>query len=279
MPTDSSADKATPEELDALQSSSHAEIEALCKTVLDRWKLASEAYDKGYRNGVSASDADLRARVAELEAELHGFHSERPYVVGANAGWEAAVEQGEASPAAGTAMVRFWKRLAETHLARADAAEAELARLRQGAQDARIALVELANIPLGISLEDWGRLSSRILAALVSPGDAHPDDLAVDRFAAAMKAKPAKKRDEGRRGWEGPDCTAELLSRLLREHVEKGDPLDVGNLAMMLHQREERIVSPGDVMDTAERFLSEMPKRLKKTSAAYFAPPAPEGGA
>lgn len=71
---------------------------------------------------------------------------------------------------------------------------------------------------------------------------AHPDDLAVDRFAAAMKAKLARKRAEGRGGWEDREqCSSWFLSRLLREHVDKGDPLDVGNLAMMLHQRGERI--------------------------------------
>lgn len=70
----------------------------------------------------------------------------------------------------------------------------------------------------------------------------HPDDLAVDRFAAAMKAKLAKKRAEGRGGWERKDeCSNAFLSHLLREHVEKGDPTDVGNLAMMIHQRGERI--------------------------------------
>jgi|GEM_PF-3709529 len=72
----------------------------------------------------------------------------------------------------------------------------------------------------------------------------HPDELAVDRFAAAMKAKLAKKRDEGRGGWEDKDdCSQLYLSQLLREHVEKGDPVDVGNLAMMLHQRQDRISS------------------------------------
>ncbi len=79
-----------------------------------------------------------------------------------------------------------------------------------------------------------------------------PDDLAVDRFAAAMKAKLAKKRTEGRGGWDRKDeCSAELLSRLLREHVEKGDPVDVGNLAMMLHQRGERIVPGGEAKSIA----------------------------
>ena len=68
--------------------------------------------------------------------------------------------------------------------------------------------------------------------------DAHPDDLAVDRFATAMKAKLAKKRADGRGGWEGPDCSGVILSRLLREHVEKGDMRDVLNLAAMVYVRE-----------------------------------------
>ena len=72
---------------------------------------------------------------------------------------------------------------------------------------------------------------------------AHSDDHAVNRFAAAMKGKLQSKRLQGRGGWDGPDCNAEILSWLLREHVEKGDPLDVGNLAMMLHQRGERIAA------------------------------------
>lgn len=69
---------------------------------------------------------------------------------------------------------------------------------------------------------------------------AHTDDLAVDAFSAAMKAKLARKRLEGRGGWES--CGAEVLSTLLREHIEKGDPVDVANLAMMLHQNGQRIV-------------------------------------
>ena len=70
---------------------------------------------------------------------------------------------------------------------------------------------------------------------------AHEDDLAVDRFAAVMKAKLAKKRDDGRGGWSGPECSEETLSHMLRDHVGKGDPVDVANFAMMLHQRGERI--------------------------------------
>lgn len=70
-------------------------------------------------------------------------------------------------------------------------------------------------------------------------GDArHTDDIAVDAFAAAMKAKLAKKRSDGRSGWDNPDeCTVEFLAELLVGHVRKGDPVDIGNLAMMLFHR------------------------------------------
>src|SRR5690554_6241206 len=44
----------------------------------------------------------------------------------------------------------------------------------------------------------------------------HPDDAAVDRFAEAMKAKLAKKRAEGRGGWEDPQvCPSGRLQQML----------------------------------------------------------------
>ncbi|WP_245279238.1 hypothetical protein [Xanthobacter sp. 91] len=70
----------------------------------------------------------------------------------------------------------------------------------------------------------------------------HSDDIAVDRFASAMKTKLAQKRAEGKGGWEDKnDCPAYRLSGLLRDHVSKGDPVDVANFCMMLHQRGEKI--------------------------------------
>lgn len=71
----------------------------------------------------------------------------------------------------------------------------------------------------------------------------HPDDEAVDRFAAAMKAKLAEARAKGRAGWNNDEPgMQQRLSDMLREHVEKGDPRDVANFAMFLHQRDERIL-------------------------------------
>lgn len=102
-------------------------------------------------------------------------------------------------------------------------------------------------------VEAWAAIATPQPAEPVS---LHPDDAAVDAFAAEMKAKLAKKRADGRAGWQ--ECTSEYLSGLLREHVEKGDPLDVANLAMMLHQTGQRIVPTKPV-----KVPSDLAKRLR----------------
>lgn len=67
----------------------------------------------------------------------------------------------------------------------------------------------------------------------------HPDDIAVDKFAAAMKTKMAKQRAKGYGGWDDPQqCTVERLQTMLADHIGKGDPVDVGNFAMMLFNRD-----------------------------------------
>lgn len=104
----------------------------------------------------------------------------------------------------------------------------------------------------------------------------HPDDIAVDRFtaqmAADMKAKLAKKRDDGYGGWDDPDEWLQpFLSRKLREHVSKGDPINVANFAMMLHVRGERI-GPG--FDTATFDLAAHLRHQKEWSEATFGPGA-----
>lgn len=68
--------------------------------------------------------------------------------------------------------------------------------------------------------------------------DSHPDDKAVDEFAAAMKAKLREKREQGRGGWDDPgQCEPRTLARMLLDHLHKGDPVDVANFAMMLWHR------------------------------------------
>jgi hypothetical protein len=87
--------------------------------------------------------------------------------------------------------------------------------------------------------DDISPESKALLARLTSM---HPDDRAVEMFSFFMTSKLAQKREEGRGGWQDKElCSGEYLSQLLREHVGKGDPIDVANFCMMLHQRGERI--------------------------------------
>lgn len=71
----------------------------------------------------------------------------------------------------------------------------------------------------------------------------HPDDAAVDTLAAKMKAKLAKQRAKGYGGWDTPECSQRRLSTMLREHVAKGDPVDVANFCAFLAARGEGIAA------------------------------------
>lgn len=71
--------------------------------------------------------------------------------------------------------------------------------------------------------------------------DEKRDDRGVQSFARAMREKLAKKRAEGRGSWwDVNECSAGHLSSLLLDHLEKGDPVDIGNFAMMLFNRPEK---------------------------------------
>lgn len=70
---------------------------------------------------------------------------------------------------------------------------------------------------------------------------AHPDDAAVDALAAAMRAKLTKQRAKGYSGWDTTEFTQQRLSDMLREHVDKGDPVDVANFCAFLAARGEGI--------------------------------------
>lgn len=64
------------------------------------------------------------------------------------------------------------------------------------------------------------------------------DHCAVRDFSEAMQAKMDKSRAKGRSGWHDPyQCTVSSLVKLMREHLDKGDYVDVGNFAMMLWHR------------------------------------------
>lgn len=72
----------------------------------------------------------------------------------------------------------------------------------------------------------------------------HTDEIALIRFALSMRDKLTEARTRGRHGWE--TAPGEHLSDLLRAHVNKGDPVDVANFCMMLHQRGCRIFPEDD---------------------------------
>lgn len=69
--------------------------------------------------------------------------------------------------------------------------------------------------------------------------DNNQDNAAVDMAAIAMKNKMAVCRVKGRSGWNDPLlCSNQTLRNMLRDHVAKGDPVDVLNIAMMLFNRQ-----------------------------------------
>lgn len=100
-------------------------------------------------------------------------------------------------------------------------------------------LMTLSGIDISdTNLRDHPAAYAAVEAALAAsqpanaPSHPHQDDVAVDMFAKAMKEKLAAARAKGRSGWQS--CHEEDLSRMLREHVEKGDPRDVANFCMFL---------------------------------------------
>lgn len=95
-----------------------------------------------------------------------------------------------------------------------------------------------AKSPHALYLEAKSALAEARANRETVPHYVHSDDLAVDRFAAALKAKLAKARGKGRSDWDNPRrCSIEWLQVLLVQHLQKGDLVDVANFCMMLHQR------------------------------------------
>jgi hypothetical protein len=157
-----------------------------------------------------------------------------------------------------TQLVSALKRLeqANDELCKLRTSEQYLSMIDGGQQDA---LYELDNA------REAARQAVAAAEAMTSDQQAaHPDDLAVDRFAAAMKSKLAQKRGEGRGGWETAECADEFLAELLMGHTKKGDPVDVANFAMMLHQRNL------DDMDIAVLVLRSAALEFAKRTAPMF---------
>lgn len=131
--------------------------------------------------------------------------------------------------------------------------------------------------------EVWPKHKESVEAFLLfTKSEYHPDDVAVDRFAAAMKKKLANARAKGRSGWDDPaKCTVEFLAELLVAHLSKGNEgnlEDVANLCMMLHQRK----APAKILADAVhhfwktyRFTEEERKAIASAVAKIATPPEP----
>lgn len=98
----------------------------------------------------------------------------------------------------------------------------------------------------------------------------HSDDLAVDRFATAMKAKLARSRQKGRGGWDDKtQCSGEYLANLLVEHLAKGNEgtfEDVANFAMMLHERGERPELLSGIVRDKDQCARDLKKEYEQLS-------------
>ncbi|MCJ2374835.1 hypothetical protein [Pseudomonas sp. RGM 3321] len=121
-------------------------------------------------------------------------------------------------------------------------------------------------------LAGLGAFCSRPFPAQV---DQHPDNQAVDRFAAAMKTKLAEARVKGRHSWCESWVQDKQLAELMVGHIPKsnaGNFEDIANFAMMLHQRGadpmeltlafNKAKLGRDLMARVERVLEEMTKQI-----------------
>lgn len=81
--------------------------------------------------------------------------------------------------------------------------------------------------------------------------DSRADAVGCDRFMVAMKEKLRTKAAEGKYGWNNPDvCSLDELQHWLREHIEKGDPVDIANYCMMIWNRSRHLAPEGQAGKT-----------------------------
>jgi hypothetical protein len=59
----------------------------------------------------------------------------------------------------------------------------------------------------------------------------------VDDFAKAMKHKLRAKMRHGKKGWDDESWTKPQIMAALKQHAEKGDPVDIANIAAFLWNR------------------------------------------
>lgn len=63
-------------------------------------------------------------------------------------------------------------------------------------------------------------------------------DECTNEFRDAIRSKLIEKHKEGKSGWDDPNWSREDILRQLREHVDKGDMVDVAAFAMFAWNQE-----------------------------------------
>lgn len=113
---------------------------------------------------------------------------------------------------------------------------------RANADQVLRALEAIGAVEVLIPVKGEGNSLIRRYNAPEAAAESEKDEEAINEFAVQLKVKMAKSRAKGRDGWHRKDqCSSATLSRMLREHVEKGDPIDIGIFSMMFQQRGECI--------------------------------------
>lgn len=69
--------------------------------------------------------------------------------------------------------------------------------------------------------------------------DEKADGLLVDVVSHEMRKRLREKREDGKAGWFGPIFNNAYLKRLLAEHINDNDMIDVINIAAMIMVRKK----------------------------------------
>lgn len=115
------------------------------------------------------------------------------------------------------------------------------------------------------------KFQSQLYASIFDSADTgmHPDDIAVDKFAAAIKTEMAAQRSKGRGGWDDPaQChTQELAASMIRQ-IDNGEIIKVSAYAMMLFNRN---CWPADLVGAMSLYFQEA-RRLAAPISEASAP-------
>lgn len=214
------------------------------KTALHRVSLATglrfrrvQTFWRGYDCAVLAEELEaLRAaRHARLRREAHRLAVEQALI----AARLAALEGTDAGPGccASCCGERGWRRHGRGGSSARRSGGAICAFGCNGSE------AEMSDGLTPTSLSAPHQVSNALMeehAAAKAELEMHRDAQAVRRFARRMITKLAASRAKGRTGWQAVPVPE--LWRMLREHIEKGDPVDVANFAMMIAHNSETLL-------------------------------------